>query len=93
MTRTGARGVFRDATFQYGDCRDAAMGTMLRAIGLSNPEDVLFGEWFFATWRTGGDFRNLTVTTRQLDSAAVTEACGAKLIEHQADSSTDCTSG
>lgn len=36
-----------DAGFAHGDCRDTALGTLLRLAGVAHPEDLLLGELTF----------------------------------------------
>lgn len=36
-----------DDGFAHGDCRDTALGTLLRLAGVAHPEDLLLGEWTF----------------------------------------------
>ncbi|TDC84544.1 hypothetical protein E1193_05285 [Micromonospora sp. KC606] len=39
--------VAADPGFEHGDCRDTALGTLLRLAGVAHPEDLLLGELAF----------------------------------------------
>jgi hypothetical protein len=72
-------------TFEYGDCRDACWGTLLRAAGMDHPEDLLFPEWNFIVTQIGEGFRDNIITLRDRDPMAASEAaCGLRPVTRTA---------
>src|SRR5262249_29210623 len=66
--------------FSHGDCRDAALGTLLRRAGLDHPEALLCGELNFVAGRTSQASRDVVIMLRtgQAETRAE-EACGPRV--------------
>lgn len=80
MTEVDTRTRLLAARFPHGDCRDAVLGTMLRAAGMPAPEAVLFAELGFRVERTGESFRNVVITLRRRDAVVDLPAvCGLRV--------------
>jgi Butirosin biosynthesis protein H, N-terminal len=78
------------AAFGLGDCRDTALGTLLRMRGFDWPEELLFGQFTFIVRRLPDSFRNLEITFRDRDvTADVPLVCGLDLAKQTANDEDD----
>ncbi|WJK40838.1 hypothetical protein O7608_31500 [Solwaraspora sp. WMMA2056] len=76
-----------DDGFAHGDCRDTALGTLLRLAGVTNPEDLLLGEWTFEITEDRSVADGLSVAYRSgepLPTAAGPAGTGIELLHRRA---------